>query len=179
MLVIQWALPPYLFAASCGEVGWEQVFVLFCMPFFCYFRVCGDEIVKSDKHLLPWADWASIAALRSFAYRCFPLMGTVFRAFPPKLFVALMINFGGWKTLILFWVPLLCNRWMFALQIVETLKYFIPWAEWATTSIRSMRNSRFPFMIWMDFAFSPYFVIAGCFKVNWRKFTVFIGVPLF
>ena len=144
------------------------------VPFGGYVRIFCGKIIEAWEHLGIGAVWAAAAFLGAAGDG-----GLIFVAFvadPPDFFVA-----GGSDSLwcegaILGWVPLGCNGWILAGEVVLAGEDHFAGADWATAAIDASGDGCAPFMAFV--ADPPDFAPGAGDDVARREVAIFGWVPL-
>ena len=172
--VAVFALPPN-FAPAAGEdmVGGEGR-ILGWVPFGGYARIFCGEIVEAGEHLGVGAVWAAAASLGAAGDG--GLILVAFVADPPDFFVAGGSDLLWGEGAILGWVPLGCNGWILAGEVVLARDDHFAGADWAAAAIDAGRNNCAPFMAFV--ANPPDFAPGAGDDVARREVAIFGRVPL-
>ena len=172
--VAVFALPPN-FAPAAGEdmVGGEGR-IFGWVPFGGYARIFCGEIVEAGEHLGVGAVWAAAASLGAAGDG--GLILVAFVADPPDFFIAGGSNLLWGEGAILGWVPLGCNGWILAGEVVLAGDDHFAGADWATASVDASGDGCAPFMTFV--ANPPDFAPGAGDDVARREVAIFGWVPL-
>ena len=172
--VAVFALPPN-FAPAAGEdmVGGEGR-IFGWVPFGGYARIFCGEIVEAKEHLGIGAVRAAAASLGAAGDG--GLILVAFVADPPDFFVAGGSDLLWGEGAILGWMPLGCNGWILAGEVVLAGDDHFAGADWATAAIDASGDGCAPFMAFI--ADPPDFAPSAGDDVARREVAIFGWVPL-
>ena len=172
--VAVFALPPN-FAPAAGEdmVGGEGR-IFGWVPFGGYARIFCGEIVEAREHLGVGAVRAAAASLGAAGDG--GLILVAFIADPPDFFVAGGSDLLWGEGAILGWVPLGCNGWILAGEVVLAGEDHFAGADWATAAIDASGDGCAPFMAFITNP--PDFAPGAGDDIARREVAIFGWVPL-
>ena len=144
------------------------------MPLARYVGIEGGEVVIPGEHFGVGAVWAAAVPLGAAGNG-----GLIFMAFvanPPDFFVAGGGDVLGGEAAILGWMPLGCNGWILAGEVVLAGDDHFAGADWATAAVDTGRNNCAPFMAFITNP--PDFAPGAGDDVARREVAIFGWVPL-